>query len=437
MLILDVQIAMNNVQPTLSVFYHNNMREDFLHKAVELVRGGSGQPQFMNNTVAVQRNLQRWSQNNITLEDARNVANFGCVATGVCGKSALNIECNINVAKIFELALNNGVDPVTKKQLGPKTDRAEGFTSFEEFYAAFLGQMDYAVNVNRLYSLIGCLMMETKTPSPFRSVMEGGCIERGMCEEAGGPYYYQSLMIVNSGIDAANSLSAVKHLVFDQKNVTVPELKTALAADFKGYEGIQRLCLAAPKHGNDDPEMDALTQRVYTDLHDRYDMIHPQNYVGEKISLDAYSVSLHNYLGRLTGALPSGRNAGLALTDGSVSAMPGTDIEGPTAFINSAAKVIDTVRYAANHCNMKFHPTALQGPTGTRMLLSLIKSYCDLGGSHIQFNCVNKDTLIDAQNNPSKHKGLVVRVAGFSAYFIRLDKGVQDEIIKRTEYQDS
>jgi pyruvate-formate lyase len=139
--------------------------------------------------------------------------------------------------------------------------------------------------------------------------------------------------------------------------------------------------------------------------------------------------------GKLTGALPTGRNARKALTDGSVSAMPGTDVEGPTAFINSAAKVVDTVRWGANHCNMKFHPTALQGPIGARMLLSLIKSYCDMGGSHIQFNVVTRETLEAAQETPAKYKDLVVRVAGFSAYFIRLDKGVQDEIIKRTEYK--
>jgi len=434
MLILDVQIAMRNIQPTLSVFYHNNMREDFLNKVVELIRCGTGQPQIMNNTVAVQRNLQRWAQNNITLADARNVANFGCVATGVCGKSALSIDSLISVAKIFELTINNGWDPVTKKQIGPKTGNPEEFESFEAFYDAFLAQMDFAVRMDRVVSCVGNMIKDKQTPSPFRSVMEGGCIERGIHEEAGGPYFFQSLMIVNAGVDAANSLSAVKHLVYDQKTITMKELRTALAADFKGYENIQKLCISAPKHGNDNPEMDALTHRIYKDLADRFDSIHPANYVGEKIAIDAYSVSMHNYLGRLTGALPTGRNGGKALTDGSVSAMPGTDVEGPTAFINSAAKVIDTVRYAANHCNMKFHPAALQGPTGARMLLSLIKSYCDMGGSHIQFNCVKGETLRDAQKNPARHKDLVVRVAGFSAFFIRLDKGVQDEIIKRTEY---
>ncbi len=434
MLILDVQIAMRNIQPTLSVFYHNNMRDDFLNKVVDLIRCGTGQPQIMNNTVAVQRNLQRWSQNKITLADARNVANFGCVASGVCGKSALNIESLINVAKIFELTMNNGWDPITKRQIGPETGDAEDFKSFAEFYEAFLEQMDFAVRMNRLVSFVGDMVKDRQTPSPFRSVMEGGCIERGKYEEAGGPYFFQSLMIVNAGVDAANSLSAVKQLVFDQKSVSMKELKEALLSDFKGYENIQKACLAAPKHGNDNPEMDALTHRIYTDLADRFDTIYPENYVGEKIAIDAYSVSMHNYLGKLTGALPTGRNAFTALTDGSVSAMPSTDVEGPTAFINSAAKVIDTVRYAANHCNMKFNPSALQGPTGTRMLLSLIKSYCDMGGSHIQFNVVERATLLDAQKNPAKYKNLVIRVAGFSAYFIRLDKGVQDEIIKRTEY---
>ena len=194
------------------------------------------------------------------------------------------------------------------------------------------------------------------------------------------------------------------------------------------------MCLDAPKHGNGIPEVDALTRQVYTDVASCYESYGP-NYAGDNVMFDAYSMSIHNYFGKLTGALPSGRKAHIALTDGSVSAMPGTDKEGPTALISSAAYVIDTVRAASNHCNVKFHPSALESPAGARMLISLIRSYCNKGGSHIQFNCVSGETLLDAQKHPDNYKDLVVRVAGFSAYFTRLDRGVQDEIIKRTEYK--
>ena len=152
--------------------------------------------------------------------------------------------------------------------------------------------------------------------------------------------------------------------------------------------------------------------------------------------MDPFSLSYHNYFAPMTGALPNGRQKGVALTDASVSAMPGTDVNGSTALIKSAAQAIDTVRNNCNHMNMKFLPSALEGPSGTRMLLNLIKTYFDLGGGHIQFNCVSSETLCDAQEHPQNYKNLVVRVAGFSSYFTRLYKGVQDEIIKRTEYKN-
>mgnify|MGYP005849660193 CR=1 FL=1 len=163
---------------------------------------------------------------------------------------------------------------------------------------------------------------------------------------------------------------------------------------------------------------------------------HGPDYFGYEAHMDPFSLSYHNYFAPMTGALPNGRQKGVALTDASVSAMPGTDVNGSTALIKSAAQAIDTVRNNCNHMNMKFLPSALEGPSGTRMLLNLIKTYFDLGGGHIQFNCVSSETLCDAQEHPQNYKNLVVRVAGFSSYFTRLYKGVQDEIIKRTEYQN-
>ena len=159
-----------------------------------------------------------------------------------------------------------------------------------------------------------------------------------------------------------------------------------------------------------------------------------ESFYGKHIAnIEAYSLSIHNYFGMLTGALPNGRPKGRPLTDGSVSATPGTDKNGPMALITSAARALDTVRFGSNHFNVKFHPSAVAGPAGARKLLALIKSYMDMGGSHIQFNVVSSDTLRQAQETPEDHKGLTVRVAGFSAYYTRLHKGVQDEIIARTE----
>ena len=260
-------------------------------------------------------------------------------------------------------------------------------------------------------------------------------IESGLSEEAGGPKYSQSLCITCTGVDCANSLYAIKHLVYDTKKLTMAQLKEALAANFNGYEAIEKMCYEAPKHGNDIDDVDQLVRRFFRDVEQTY-RSHGPDFFGYQAHMDPFSLSFHNYFAPLTGALPNGRRKGVALTDASVSAMPGTDTNGSTALIKSAAQAIDTIRNNCNHLNMKFLPAAVEGPNGARMLLNLVKSYFDLGGGHIQFNIVSSDTLRDAQQNPQNYKDLVVRVAGFSAYFTRLDMGVQNEIIKRTQYNE-
>ena len=312
---------------------------------------------------------------------------------------------------------------------------AEECATFEELYDALLRHMDHAYDTQRKISDLGNSTREQIVPNIFRSCLLDGCIESGLCEEAGGPKYSQSLCITSTGIDAANSLYAIKHLIYDTKQLTWEQLKKALAANFEGYEDIQKLCFGAPKHGNDIEDVDQLTRRFFRDV-ERIYRSHGPDYFGYEAHMDPFSLSYHNYFAPMTGALPNGRQKGVALTDASVSAMPGTDVNGSTALIKSAAQAIDTVRNNCNHMNMKFLPSALEGPSGTRMLLNLIKTYFDLGGGHIQFNCVSSETLCDAQEHPQNYKNLVVRVAGFSSYFTRLYKGVQDEIIKRTEYQN-
>jgi formate C-acetyltransferase len=264
--------------------------------------------------------------------------------------------------------------------------------------------------------------------------MYGGCLESGKHEYEGGPQYYLYYSISTAGIDAANSLAAIKHLVYDTKALTMTQLRQALAADFEGHEEIRQMCLNAPKHGNGNPDMDLLVRRIYDSSLDQY-QASGESYYGKHIAnIEAYSLSIHNYFGMLTGTLPNGHRKGAPLTDGSVSATPGSDKNGPMALVSSAAKAIDNVRYGSNHFNMKFHPSSVAGMAGARKLLSLIKSYMDMDGSHIQFNVVSSAALREAQARPEEHKGLTVRVAGFSAYYTRLHKGVQDEIIARTEH---
>jgi len=433
-LILDTQIALRNIQPTITVLYHDKLKEDFLLKAIDLERTGLGQPQWMNTDVIVERLLARHARNGITLEDARNCINMSCVGTGVAGKTAFVSEnMTFNLAKCFELALNDGVDPLTKKTVGARTGDPEKFRNFDDLYAAYDAQVRSLFTQIRPYGSIASKALGDTVPGAFRAAMYGGCLERGKTESRGGADYYLYFVISTAGVDAANSLMAVKHLVFDTKRLTMRELRAALAADFEGQEDIRLLCQNAPKHGNGIPEVDALVRRVYDDALKIFHSIDEGYYGEHKANIEAYSLTIHNYFGLLTGALPTGRKKERPLTDASVSAQPGTDTKGPLALVASAAQALDTVKYGSNHFNMKFHPNAIAGIGGARKLLALIKAYMDLGGSHIQFNIVSSETLRQAKETPTEYRDLTVRVAGFSAYFTRLHEGVQDELIARTE----
>lgn len=433
-LLLDTQIGLRNIQPTITILYHDRLKEDFLLKAIDLERTGLGQPQWMNNSIIIERLLARHARCGITLEDARNCINMSCVGTGVAGKTAFIREnATFNLAKTFELALNDGRDPGSKKQVGAHTGDPRNFASFEDLFQAYSAQVRHMFERIRPYGSVSNKALGDTVPCPFRSAMYGGCLERGKHEYEGGPDYYLYYVISTAGVDAANALAAVKHLVFDNRQCSMGQLLEALAANFVGHEDIQNLCRNAPKHGNGNADMDALVRRVYDDAMAHFHAC-DENYYGRHMAnIEAYSLSIHNYFGMLTGALPTGRCKGAPLTDASVSAMPGTDTEGPMALISSAAQALDTVKYGSNHFNMKFHPASLNGISGARKLIALIKSYMDMGGSHIQFNIVSSDTLRQAQQKPEDYKSLTVRVAGFSAYFTRLHTGVQEELIARTE----
>ncbi|ATW28671.1 hypothetical protein DCMF_16595 [Candidatus Formimonas warabiya] len=428
----DAHIDLKNIQPPLALFWHPGLKEDFLFKALEVVKTGVGHPQFMNAPLAITREMDRYIEDGVTLEEARRVAIFGCVGTDIAGCTSHPVEGEVCIAKAFELAFNNGVDPLTGIEVGPKTGDPAEFASFDQLFEAFRTQVDLAVKTMRGHGRSGNNYQAENLPLPLRSVMTGGCLESGKDCWDNGAKYTADLMINVATVDAANSLMAVKKLCFEDKKLTIAQLKEALAANFEGYEHVQKMCLDAPKHGNDDDEVNAFVRKCYDLVWEAYYKA-GRNYCGKKGKPEAYSNSLHNLFGAVMGALPTGREAYRALTDGSVSAMPGTDVNGPTALVNSAAKALDTVRFNSNHFNMKFHPAAVESPQGMRKLLALIKTYMDQGGSHIQFNIVSSKTLQAAQLHPEKYKDLVVRVAGFSAYFTRLDPGVQNEIIKRTE----
>jgi pyruvate formate-lyase/glycerol dehydratase family glycyl radical enzyme len=431
-LLLETQRRMRVPEPTLSILYHDNMPQDFLMKALEVIREtGLGQPAFFNNDLCVNKLLYHHGKEGITLEEARSVCLVGCIQPRVVHASSSGWEAQVNMPKMLELALNNGVDPKTELQIGPKTGDVDKFKSYDELYKAVESQLRFFMPMARESATLSIAMMTEFLPTVYQSSLIDDCIKNGKDIIGAGARYDVSGAQPVGTVDLGNSLAAIKKLVFDDKRFTMKDLKKALAADFEGHEDIQKMCYDAPKFGNDDDYVDQIVSQLYDLFWVEHQKFPTQT--GRPSRPEAFSVAFHNAMGYFTGALPTGRKAGTALTDASVSAMPGTDTHGPTVLVMSAVKAVDTIKWGSNHMNMKFHPSALQSTDGLRKLLALIKTYMDLGGHHVQFNCVSSDTLKDAQKHPENYRDLAVRVAGFSAFFVHLDKGVQDEIIKRSE----
>lgn len=434
--ILEAQIELKMPQPSIALFYHNKLKPAFIRKALQLVAQGVGMPQFMNADVAVTRSLAAYSKYGATVEEARRSAVFGCVSTAIAHKTMFIMEGDLNIAKAVELALNDGKDWKSGFQFGPHTGDPKTFDTFDEFYQAYLTQLLDMISVTREYGKVSNMLTAEFLPVALRSVLVDGCIENGTDLWHGGAKYQLPCYVYCCGIDAANSLIAVKKLVYEDKALSMDSLVTAIHANFEGYEDVLQICLKAPKHGNGDKEATLMLKKVLKDV----EKIHKkmgESYLHTDVRPDAFSKSSHNRFGLDTGALPEGRKAGIALTDGSVSAMIGTDKHGPTVLTLNAANAQDVLNYNSAHLNVKLSPNQFDTDAGTSAVATLIKGFMDVGGSHIQFNCVKREELIDAQIHPENHQDLVVRVAGFSAFFTKLHEGIQNEIIARTEHQVS
>jgi formate C-acetyltransferase len=438
-LILDAAGYLSLPQPPLSCVYTERMSGKFLEKVLDVIDTGVGMPQFVNGDVMIKRALHLWTNSkagDLTVEKARRTCVGACVGSYIPYETGHPVEGQPNLGKVLELTMNNGFDPRTQKQIGPKTGDPENFKNFEELYAAFEQQLQCCEDILRRGAWIASMLTAEFLPVTWRSILTKGCIESGTETWNGGANYYTVAQISVGAVDAANGLMGVKDLVFDNKKLTMAELKKALAANFEGeYEKVGKMCYEAPKHGNDIPEVNRLVRRVYDSiLHAFNNVDGGGNYISKdiKTSLDAYTKSIHNLMGMVTGALPTGKKNGVALTDGSISAMPGTDVNGPTALVMSAAKGVDAVKWCATHMNMKLPPDQLKSRKGRDNVLRLVKTLFDNDGYHIQFNVLNTDILRDAQKHPEKYRDLVVRVAGFSAFFTKLHVGVQNEIIERT-----
>ncbi|MEM4523104.1 MAG: pyruvate formate lyase family protein, partial [Nitrososphaeria archaeon] len=427
-LILEAAKIVRTPHHTITLRVHENTPEDLIIKALEVVKLGLGMPAFIGD----KSYIEFLTSLGVPLEIARDYAIGGCLDVAIPGKARLGAAPFFVVPKVLEIFLNDGIDPRTGVMVKPLDKDLTEIKSFEEFLSSFKQYLAYSISrVIEGQNTLWYFHQDT-----FKHVVEAVLMDEGIdigkgLLERKMPYDFDATLLAVGMINVVDSLAAIKKLVFDEKKITLKQLKEALAANWQGYEEIRKMCLEAPKYGNDDDYVDSIA----VDLYNFYaDEVYKYNYTnGERWVPGGISISSMWAGGAITGATPDGRFAGEVLADGSMSPMRGRDINGPTAVIRSASK-INQSRFASTLLNMKFHPSSLSSTEDLRKLAFLIKTYFKLGGKHIQFNVVSRETLIEAQKHPENYRDLVVRVAGYSAYFVELAKSIQDEIIKRTEH---
>ncbi len=425
-LVLEVIEEMRLLQPSANVQVSRKNPDDFVGRACAIARQGWGQPSFFNADAVVEELLRMGK----SLEDARCGGTSGCVEVGAFGKEAYILTGYFNLPKILEITLNDGVDPRTGRRLGSATGDPRRFDDFEALFAAFEKQLQHFVDIKIRGNNVIERLYATCMPAPFLSVVIDDCIEKGMDYNGGGARYNTSYL-QGVGIGSmADSLAVLKKHVFEEKTFTMERLLAALAKDFSGETELYNLVTRhTPKYGNDDDYADNLMQRAFEAYRRAVDG--RPNVKGGHYRINMLPTTCHVYFGSVIGALPDGRRAGLPLPEG-ISPCKGADRKGPTAVIKSASKM-DHLSTGGTLLNQKFTPQVLEGGQGLENLVHLVRAYFQLDGHHIQFNVINRKTLLAAQEKPEAYPNLIVRVAGYSDYFNNLDRALQDEIIARTE----
>ena len=425
-LILDCMDEMRLLQPSSNVQISRKTPQKFLKRACEISRQGWGQPAFYNTEEIIQELLNAGK----TIEDARKGGTSGCVETGAFGNEAYILTGYFNLPKILELTLNNGYDPVAKKQLGLQLGYAEDFHSFEELLEAYKKQIRYFVEIKVEGSNLIESIYAKYMPAPFLSIITNDCIKKGKDYNAGGARYNTSYL-QGVGIGTiTDSLSAIKCHVFEKQDLDMPRLMKALHANFEGYEEVRHLLLnESPKYGNDDDSADEIMREVFQYYRDC--VTGRPNMRGGQYRVNMLPTTCHVYFGEVMEASPDGRLAHKPVSEG-ISPVQGSDTNGPTAVIRSAAKM-DHISTGGTLLNQKLTPSSVAGEKGLNHMADLIRAYFNLDGHHIQFNVVDRKVLLEAQKHPEEYKDLIVRVAGYSDHFRNLSRALQDEIIDRTE----
>ena len=429
-LCLDAQEEIGLPQPNLSVRLHKNTSHDLLHRAIQVVSKGSGMPQFFNDEAVIEP-LQELG---ISEADARNYAVVGCVELTTSGNClGWSDAAMFNLCKALELTLNHGVDEMSGEQLCDDYGGLDTYESYEELEEAFRHVIDHYMDEMMKAEAVIERAHQKYLPTAFLSCVIADCLEKGIDVTKGGAHYNLSGIQIIQVANLADSLAAIRKLVYETHEIDRTELLAALRADFKGYEMIQaRLLNQAPKYGNDIPEADELGAKWAEYFRSRLSTY--RNYRGGPVHTGMYTVSAHVPMGENVGASADGRNAGTPLADGGMSPSYGRDMQGPTAVLKSVARMPERLTTNGGLLNMKFLPEFFETEEGIGKFESFLRAFVDLKIPHIQFNVVRKEDLLAAKEHPENYRSLTVRVAGYTAYFVELDGKLQDEIIERTSY---
>ncbi len=429
-LILDVIEEMRILQPSSMIQLSKKNPDRFLKRALRIIKTGYGQPSIFNTDTIVQELVRQ----NKSLEDARNGGASGCVESGAFGTESYILTGYFNLTKILELTINNGVDPETGNQLGLQTGDLESFENFDHFMEAFSEQLNHFIDLKIVGNNIIERIYAKYLPTPFLSLFIDDCIKNGKDYNAGGARY-NTAYIQGVGLGSiTDALVSLKVNLFETGFTTAQELKAAIQSDFQGYEHLQhRFRFESPKYGNDDDQADDVMKLVFECF---YNAVNGRPTTkGGCYRINLLPTTSHIYFGSKIGATPDGRNRHRPLSEG-ISPVQGVDRNGPGAVVKSAAK-IDHIRTGGTLLNQKFTPQLMEDQEGLDKVASLVRSYFKMDGHHIQFNVVTADTLKQAQQKPEEYRDLIVRVAGYSDYFVDLTRELQEEIILRTEHAEA
>lgn len=425
-MILEIQEELHELQPGLSIHIAENTPDDFLIAGLKVIRQGHGYPSVFNPDTYV-KEMTRAGK---TLEDAREGGCSGCIEVGAFGKEAYLLTGYLNTPKILEITLNNGYDPIAKKQLGLKTGDPRTFTSFQQLYDAWHKQMIYFVNLKLSVNNYIERMFSLYAPATFLSLYIDDCIEKGKDYYSGGARYNTTYIQCTGLGTITDCFTTIKKHVFEDHRYTMDQILAACDKNFEGEEQMrQYIRNHTPFFGNDDEYADTIAVKVYNDLVDAIEG--RPNTRGGQTHLNMLSTTCHNYFGSVCGATPNGRFAHFAISDGT-SPAHGSDSHGPTAVIKSLGK-LDQTKSGGTLLNVRFTPALFKRDEDIKKCASLVRTYFKFGGHHIQFNIVDTETLRDAQKHPDQYKDLLVRVAGYSDYFNDMTEQLQNEIIARTE----